>query len=323
MRAVWWTEPGGPEVLVPGEAPDPTPGPGQVLIRVEIAGITFIETLVRAGRSPRPSVQPPAILGNAVGGTVIGVGEDADAELLGRQVVTGTGGSGGYAELAVAAAADLHPVPAGLGLRDAVALLADGRTAMGLHRRAAPRPGEIVLVEAAAGGLGTLLTQLAVSAGARVIAAASGVRKLDLARSLGAHLAVDYTDPDWAVQLRTAAPDGLSVAYDGVGAQVGRTAFAAMAPGGRFVQFGLAGGSPTDTSAAAQQGITVIGFAELMAIGQAAFDLTHAALAEAAAGRLRAVIGQSFPLERAADAHAAIESRQTLGKTLLTLDAAS
>jgi NADPH2:quinone reductase len=226
------------------------------------------------------------------------------------------------AELAVAAAADVHPVPAGLELRDAVALLADGRTAMGLHRRAAPQAGEIVLVEAAAGGLGTLLTQLAHSAGARVIAAASGGRKLDRARSLGAHLAIDYTAPDWAVQLRAAAPDGLSVAYDGVGAQVGQAAFEAMASGGRFVQYGLAEGSPTDTSAAAQRDVTVIGFAELMAIGQAAFELTEAALAEAAAGRLRAVIGQTFPLDRAADAHAAIESRQTLGKTLLTLDSA-
>lgn len=160
MRAVWWT----------------TVGRDQALIEVAVSGITFIETQLRAGRSPRATtLQPPAILGNAVGGIVAAVGKGGDPALVGRRVISGTGGSGGYAQLALASVADLILVPDGVPLSDAVALLADGRTATGLHRLAAPKRGEIVLVEAAAGGVGSLLVQfaIAIAAGARVIAAAS------------------------------------------------------------------------------------------------------------------------------------------------------
>jgi NADPH2:quinone reductase len=317
MRAVWWTEVGPPSVLHAGDAPDPVPGAGQVLVRVAVAGITFIETQTRAGRALRVLAQPPAILGNGVGGTVLAVGDGVDPGLAGCRVVTGTGGTGGYAELALAAAADLVPVPDGLALTDAVALLADGRTALGLHRFAAARTGETVLVEAAGGGVGTLLVQLATAAGARVIAAASGVRKLELARTLGAQVTIDYTAPDWAEQLAAAAPDGLDVAFDGVGGDIGRTALDAMAPAGRFVIHGAASGTLTETNGAS--GVTVIGLGQLMALGTSSQALSTAALAEAAAGRLRPVVGQIFPLERAADAHAAIEARQTVGKTLLSI----
>lgn len=329
MRAVWWTKVGPPEVLVPGEAPDPEPGTGQVLVGVAFAGITFIETQMRAGRSPKPGLKPPAILGNAVGGTVLAVGPDTDVGLVGQQVVTSTGGSGGYAELAVASAADVLPVPDGVSLADATALLADGRTALGLHRHVAPRAGQTVLVEAAGGGVGSLLVQLAVAAGARVIAAASGPRwpthdpaapaKLELARGLGASATIDYRAPDWGDELAKLAPDGLDIAYDGVGGAIGGTVFAAMAPGGRFVVHGVASGAMTDTSAAAERGLTVIGFQQLMVIAQQARELSGAALAQAAAGTLRPVVGQTFPLVRAADAHATIEARQALGKTLLVV----
>jgi NADPH2:quinone reductase len=335
MRVVWWTRVGPPAVLVLGEAPDPRPAQGQVLIRVALAGIHFIETLTRAGRSPRPSVRPPAILGNAVGGTIVAVGEGVDRGLIGRRVVSSTGGSGGYAELAVAAAADAVAVPEGMSLVDAVALFSDGRTAMGLHRRAAPKPGETVLVSSAGGGLGILLSQLATAAGARVIATAGSARKLELARGLGAAVALDYTAPDWARQLADAAPDGLDLAYDGVGGPIGRTVFEALAPGGRFVVHGMASGAMTDTSEPAEpvtpkapapsmrnardQAPSVIGIAELASIASAGRELAAAVLAEGAAGRLRPVVGQTYPLERAAAAHAAIEARQTLGKTLLTV----
>lgn len=315
---MWWTKVGPADVLVPGEAPDPIPGPGQVQIRVALAGIHFIETLTRAGRSPRPTVQPPAILGNAVGGTIVAVGDGVEGSLVGQSVVSSTGGSGGYAELAVAEAADAIPVPRGLSLTDAVALYSDGRTAMGLHLRAAPKPGETVLITAAGGGLGILLIQLATAAGARVIATAGNARKLDLARSLGAQVAIDYTAPDWARQLAAAAPDGLDLAYDGVGGTIGRTVFDSLAPGGRFVVHGMASGALTDTSEPGKP-VTVIGIAELASIASSSRELATRVLAEAAAGRLRPVVGQTYPLERAAAAHAAIEARQTLGKTLLTV----
>ena len=139
MRAVWITEYGDPEVLRLGEAPDPVPGPGQVLVRVAVASITFVETQMRAGRAPFPGPTPPMILGNGVGGVVEALGPGVDEKLLGRTVVTSTGGQGGYAELAAAAVGDLVDVPPGLSLNDATALLADGRTATALSRLGQPR----------------------------------------------------------------------------------------------------------------------------------------------------------------------------------------
>ncbi|MEV4516917.1 zinc-binding dehydrogenase [Dactylosporangium sp. NPDC049525] len=307
MRAVWWRAVGPPSVLELGEAAEPVPGPDEVLIRVEAAGITFIETQTRAGRAPKAGAVPPAVLGNGVGGTVAGVGPGGDPGLVGRRVVASLNGTGGYAELAVAAARNVVPIPDGVSTLDATALLADGRTALGLHELAAPQAGETVVVEAAAGGVGSLLVQLALAAGARVIGAASGERKLALIRDLGAE-AVDYTVPGW-----TDAVKGFDVVYDGVGGTIGREALAATAAGGRFVVHGAAGGPFTQPG----EGVTSFGFPELMRIGQRVPELAARALQAAAEGRLRPVIGQTFPLERAADAHAAIESRQVLGKTLL------
>jgi NADPH2:quinone reductase len=318
MRAVWWTRIGPPSVLVLGEAPAPVPGQGQVQIRVALAGVSFVETLARAGRSPRPMVQPPAILGNVVGGTIVAVGEGVDQARVGERVVGSTGGSGGYAELAVADAADVIPVPDAVSLVDAVALFTDGRTAIGLHLRAAPKPGETVLVTSAGGGLGILLSQLATAAGARVIATAGSERKLALARGVGAPVAIDYTAPDWERRLAAAAPDGLDLAYDGVGGTIGRTVFEALAPGGRFLVHGLASGSMTDTSEPGKP-VTVIGIEQLASIASSARELAAEALVEGAAGRLRPVVGQTYPLQRAAAAHAAIEARRTLGKTVLTV----
>jgi NADPH:quinone reductase len=308
---------GPPGVLVPAEVPDPVAGPGQVVVEVAYAGITFVETQVRAGRSPNPAMAPrlPAVLGNGAGGVVAEVGEGADPALLGSTVVTTTGGSGGYAERVAVPAGGLIAVPDGLGLAEAVALLADGRTAVALLRAAAPRPGETVLVEAAAGGVGSLLVQLAAAAGARVIAAAGGPRKVELAVELGAARGVDYTAPDWAER----AGEEVDLVFDGVGGAVARAAFGLLRRGGRFVAFGLASGAfaaITDEEAA-DRGVTVVRGARVDPAEMA--DLSRAALEEAAAGRLRPVIGQTFPLERAAAAHAAIESRATVGKTLLVV----
>jgi NADPH2:quinone reductase len=302
-------------VLRPGEAPDPVPGEGQVLVRVVVAAITYIETQMRGGRSPRAGVSPPAVLGNGVGGTVVAVGPGVDPALIGERVVTVTGGTGGYASLALARSSELIQVHEKIGLEVATALLADGRTAVGLHRLAAPKAGETVLVEAAGGGVGSLLVQLAAAAGARVVAAASAPRKLELARSLGAAEALDYTDPGWGARLKELAPD---VVYDGVGGEIGRTALDAIRPGGRFIVHGAASGVMTDTSGAV--GVEVFGFAALQSIGQRARELSSEALDLAAEGKLKPTIGQTFPLDRAADAHAAIEARQTLGKTLLIVE---
>jgi NADPH2:quinone reductase len=320
VRAVVLREFGPPDRLVAEEVPDPAAGAGQALIDVEFASITFVETQVRAGHPPVPAMAPrlPAILGNGVGGVVSSVGAGVDASLAGRRVVTTTGGSGGYAERVAVDAAAPIPVPGRLGLAEAVALLADGRTAIALIRAAAVRAGETVLVEAAAGGVGSLLVQLARDAGARVVAAAGGARKVSLATSLGADVAVDYTEPGWAEHARGLAGDA-DVVFDGVGGEVSAAAFGLLRPGGRLCAYGMASGAfaPIPGDVAASRGVTVIRGAALTP--EQMRELSQVALVQAAAGRLRPVIGQTYPLERAADAHAAIETRATVGKTLLVM----
>jgi NADPH2:quinone reductase len=320
MRAMVIREFGPPDVLQPAETEPVAAGPGEVVIAVEIGGVTFVETQIRAGRPPRPEMLPalPAILGNGVGGTVAEVGAEVDAALIGRRVVTSLNGTGGYAERATAPGRSLIEVPDGVALADAVALLADGRTALALLRQARPQAGEIVLVEAAAGGVGSLLVQLATSAGARVVALAGQPRKLALARDLGAEVAVDYTAADWPDRVREAV-GSVDVVFDGVGGDTGRAAFGLLGPGGRFCPFGMASGSfaPVTAELAAERRVTISRGAALGPGEHVA--LVRMALAEAAAGRIRPVIGQQVELERAADAHAAIEARATIGKTLLTV----
>jgi NADPH2:quinone reductase len=306
---------GPPGVLEPAEVDEVRAGPGQAVIEVEFANITFVETQVRAGRPPHPSMLPalPAILGNGVGG-MAGAGAGGGS----LRVVASLNGTGGYAERAAVAAERLVEVPAEVELRDAVALLADGRTALALADRARLREGGTVLVEAAAGGVGTLLVQLARNAGARVVALAGQPRKLDVARELGAEVAVDYRDEDWARQVREAVGE-VDVVFDGVGGDVGLAAFGLLGAGGRFCPFGMASGSFAAIPAglAEQRQVSVLAGAPVTV--EEAIALTRKALAEAAAGRIRPVIGQEFGLADAAAAHAAIESRSTIGKTLLTV----
>ena len=310
MLAVTLKEFGPPQVLTPAEVPDPVPGPGQVLVEVEFVNITFVETQIRAGRPPNPAMAPalPAVLGNGVGGVV---------STTGARVVTATGGSGGYAQRCAVPADGLIAVPDPLPLDAAVALLADGRTALALTEVAAPGPGETVVVEAAAGGVGSLLVQLAKRSGARVIALAGGPRKLAVARDLGADLGVDYRDPSWPETVGRQA-GRVDVVFDGVGGEVGRAAFGLLAPAGRYAGFGMASGSFAAIPPADQPGIARLTTRPLSPAQSA--ELTRRALELAARGELRPVIGQRFPLERAADAHAAIEARSTIGKTLLTTD---
>lgn len=321
MRAMVMRAFGPPRVLEPAEWAEPRPGTGEAVIDVQFAGVTFVETQIRAGRPPRAEMLPalPAILGNGVGGTVAEVGAGVDRGLIGRRVISSLNGTGGYAERAATAAGRLVGVPAGVALRDAVALLADGRTALALTERAELRAGDTVLVEAAAGGVGTLLVQLARNAGARVVGLAGGERKLRVVRDLGADVAVSYHDGNWAEQVRDAADGGVDVVFDGVGGEIGRAAFGLLRPGGRFCPFGMASGAftPVTGELAGERQVTVL--ASFAGDPGHLHDLTRAALAEAAAGRIRPVIGQQVELARAAEAHDAIEARATTGKTLLAM----
>ena len=315
MRAIVVKELGGPEVLRVGWIRESVPGAGQVLVEVEFAGVTFVETQVRAGRGPFEA-ELPMVPGNGVGGVVAAAGPGVDEGWVGKRVVSTTGGTGGYAERAVADVGWLYEVPDTLALDTAVALLADGRTATMLVRGAGVREGEQVLVEAAAGGVGTLLVQLARNAGARVIAAAGGARKVGVACDLGAEVAVDYREPGWTERVREAAGE-VDVVFDGVGGDVGEAVFGLLGRGGRMLSFGLASGRWADISdeVAAEHGVTLVKTGRPTPEEMRA--LTESTLAEAAAGRLRTIIGQRFPLEGAAEAHASIEARSTVGKTLL------
>jgi NADPH2:quinone reductase len=293
-------------------------------VRTAAAGITFVETQVRAGRSPRPGPGPalPAVLGNGVEGTIVAAGAGVDPGVVGMRVVTATGGLGGYADRVVVDAADPVPVPEGLARGMAVALLADGRTALSLTRAAAITTGDRVLITAAAGGVGSLLVQLARAAGARHVAAVAGsARKLDLARTLGADVVADYSSPGWADQVR-AVTGTLDVVLDGVGGEIGNEALELLGRGGRFLAYGAASGTFAGASGIERRdiesrGIDFIPGNTMVRTAEDNRALVEQGLALAAAGRLQPTIGQVFPLSRAADAHAAIESRSTVGKTIL------
>ncbi|ASR37881.1 NADPH:quinone reductase [Prauserella marina] len=316
MKAILLKEHGEPEVLTFAEVPEPELGAGQVRIEVAYANITFVETQFRRSGWGPFSASLPLIPGNGVGGIITGIGEGADPALAGERVVSSLNGTGGYAERVVVDAAAVLPLPPALDLADAVALLADGRTAMMLHAGAGVGRGTRVLVEAAAGGVGSLLVQLARNAGATVVGAVGGAGKFDIVRELGADAVVGYGDAEWPRRVREVCAE-VDVVFDAVGGDIGKAAFDLIGEGGRLVTFGAASGSVTEIpeELAAERGVSV-GWG-LGAPPEEMRQYAKSALALAAEGSLRPVIGQRFPLARAADAHAAMESRSTIGKTLL------
>jgi NADPH:quinone reductase len=332
VRVVEVTRYGGPEVLAVRDEPEPTLDRGQSLIAVSVVPVLFLETQLRSGWGREWfSQRPPFVPGSGVAGTVRAIGEGIGPAWLGRRVVTDTGahgGSGGYAEEVTAPVERLVEVPDGVDLRQAAALLHDGRTALRLTEIAQIKSGESVLVLGAAGGMAILLIQLARQAGAHVIAAARGERKLELLKELGVDVVVDYSQTDWHEQVHVVTASrggaGADVVFDGAGGELGRTAFALTATGGRFSAHGSASGAFAQIAAdeAARRQITVFGIEQVQLDPASAKRYVNKALALAAAGRLRAVIGQTFPLEQAAAAHAAVEERQTLGKTLLLVERA-
>ncbi|GHE81702.1 NADPH:quinone reductase [Amycolatopsis deserti] len=322
MRAVVLHEFGPPANLRVADVPTPRPAAGEVAVQVAAAGIQFLETQVRAGTMPGAlgGARLPVILGKEIAGLVTEVGPGGDPALIGTRVLASTAGLGGYAETAVVPAETLVPVSDGLGLPEAVALYRYGVTAQGLIRAARVTAGDRVLVLAAAGAVGTVLVQLLKRAGATVVAAAGGQRKLALLRELGAGHVVDYTQPGWTDQARAGGP--VDVVFDHVGGAPGRDAFELLTPGaGRQIIFGFSSGAPLDVRPAelVGRGLTLTGFSAgfLWRRPALARELATEVLDLAAAGQLTPVIGQRFPLDRAADAHAAIEARGTVGKTLL------
>ncbi|WP_191301978.1 zinc-binding dehydrogenase [Lentzea cavernae] len=319
MRAVRVHEFGGPEVLRVEEVPEPMAGPGLVVVGLEAADVILLDTLLRGGWGGEYfPLTLPYVPGGGGAGHVLSVGEGVDPAWLGRRVISR--GAGGYAEKVVFGAGEIVAIPDGLSAPEAAAMVHDGATALLLARLVEIPRGEWVLVAAAAGGAGSLLVQLLRDAGARVIAAACGERKLALTRELGAELAVDYSVDGWKDQVREAT-GGVGLAFDGAGGALGRAVFEVVADGGRFVTYGSSDGfADIDPDLAGRRRVRVD---DVLAAGApdpvTLRGLLTDALALAAAGRLRPVIGATYPLEEAERAHRSLEERATLGKSLLLI----
>ncbi|WP_280236662.1 quinone oxidoreductase family protein [Nocardia cyriacigeorgica] len=316
MRAVRYHEYGPPEVLRLEEVDDPVPEAGEVLVRAAATGVNYFEVQVRAGVSPDPLGQPlPHTPGIEVAGTVVAVGSGVAADRIGQRVV-GTVASGSYAELVRVPDAAVIPLDERLGEHRALALLGQGATAVGVIETAGIGPGDTVLVEAAGGGIGSLLVQLAKRAGARVVAAASESAKRQLAADLGADVTVDYTRPGWVEEVGP-----VSVVLETVGGQTAREAYSLLtAPGARMVIFGTASGQPVEIGSdrLLPVGATLIPFS-LGYRPQGWPELARRAEQLTVRGDLEPVIGAVLPLAEAAKAHRAFEDRTAIGKTILAI----
>lgn len=324
MRAIRQYEFGAAEKLIYEEVADPAPGAGQVRIAVRAAGVHLIDTQIRAGVSggPMPLPELPMIPGREVAGVVDGMGEGVDRAWLGRRAVAHLGpASAGYAELAVRDVEAVHEIPDGVRDEVAVAMIGTGRTTMGILSIARLEPADVVLVTAAAGGIGNLAVQYARAIGATVVGVAGGAAKVELVRGLGADVAVDYDVPGWDERVREAlGKREITVALDGVGGESGRTAMKLLGVRGRLILFGWSAGSPISFGV---EDLYARSLTVTMALGPGLMSrpggqrgLEEEALREAASGRLEPLV-QTFPLKEAAAAHAALESRGTRGKVVL------
>lgn len=326
MRVVQATRPGGPEVLAVVDVPDPSPGPEQVVVEVAAAGVNFIDTYRRSGRYPVPF---PHVVGAEGAGTVVAVGSDVTGIAVGDTVAWVAGSEGSYAERARVLAAQVVPVPDGVAATTAAALLLQGITAHYLVRSTFPvRPGQDVLVHAGAGGVGLLLTQLAVAAGARVITTVSTDEKASLSRAAGASDVVRY---DRMTDLTTELPaavrsltggHGVHTVYDGVGASTFEASLASLRPRGGLALFGGSSGAvpPFDPMRLENHGSLFLSRPSIRHYTATREELEWRAgeLFDAVlAGMLDVRVGATFPLEAAADAHRALEGRATTGKVLV------
>jgi len=297
----------------------PSPAPGQIRIAVAAAGVHLLDTVLRRGeRGPLPSLPAlPTVPGREVAGVVESLGDGVAGLWLGKRVVAHLGfAPGGYAELAVVDVDRVHEIPANLDFAQAVAMIGTGRTAMGIVQFSELDGDSVVVVPAAAGGLGTLLVQYATHAGATVVGLAGSPDKAALVRANGADLAVDYTDPEWPGKVRAwLGGRHATVVFDGVGGAIARQTVDLLGPNGRHIVFGWSSGEPYTATGLSEQ---VLGPVMMRKAGgpSPVRTLELRALAEAAEGRLTPTV-QRFPLAAAADAHRALETRRTTGKVVL------
>jgi len=321
MRAIRISEWGGPEVLeLIEDAPVPDPDEHQVLVRVTRAGVNFADTHAREN-----SYLARYELPMTPGAEIAGVVERDGAGFTAGQRVVSLVGTGGYAEYAAAPAATTFAIPEGVGDATALALLLQGLTAWHLYRTSGHlAPGESVVVHAAAGGVGSLAVQLAKPLGAgRVIATASSEEKRALALELGADAAVDVRRDDLAEALVEANLGArVDVVLEMAGGRVFDASLDALAPFGRLVTYGIASREPNTVTSGAlmRKSRAVVGFWLMHCLRRPA-EMVDAPLQElferTAAGELRVVEGETYPLSEARRAHEDLQARRTSGKLVL------
>ncbi len=320
MKAIRVDGFGGPEVLRTAEVPDPLPGAGQVVVRVEFAGVNFIDVYHRTGLYPNPL---PLVPGMEGAGVVAERGSGV-ATLREGDRVAWTGILGSYAERVVVPAERAVLVPAGIGTDAAAAVMLQGLTAHYLCTSTFPlRKGQVCLVHAAAGGVGLLLVQMAKRRGARVIGTVGTEAKAELARGAGADDVVLYTREDFLDAVRRLTDGrGVDVVYDSVGRATADKSLDCLAPLGMMVVFGNASGPmpPIDPLVLMRKGSLFLTRPNLMHYIADRASLEARAsdvLGDVAAGRLAVRIDRELPLGNAAEAHRALEGRLTAGKVLL------
>jgi NADPH2:quinone reductase len=324
MKAVRFHQTGGPEVLVLEDIPIPTPGPGEILIRVEAAGINYADAIRRNGDPYAEPSPTPYIPGIEVAGTVEAHGPDVVAPAVGTSVFASPERGGGYAQYVTASASRAMLLPAGLTPVQATTLIVQGLTAALVLRQAGHLvAGETVTVEAAAGGVGSFAVQLAKLFGAsQVIGLASDGAKCAKALELGADEAIDYTNPSWPQTVRRlTGGHGSDLLLEMTGGVTLSRALQALAPFGRMVVYGLASRQPVlvDTQRLVVPNQSVTGFYLGAYLDRR--DLIRSTLEELVGyvldKRLELQVGAVLPLARAAEAHRLLEGRKTIGKVVL------
>jgi NADPH2:quinone reductase len=320
VKAIRVHENGAADVLRLEELPDPSPGAGEALVHVEAVGVNFVEIYHRKGLYPTTRPFTP---GGEGAGTVVAVGEGVTSVSVGQRVASESL-RGSYAELAIAPADRLIPLPDDVAPRTAAALMLQGMTAHYLTNSAYPlSSGDWCLAHAAAGGVGLLLCQIAARRGARVIGTVSTAEKAELARAAGAHHVINYTQQNFVVEVRRITEGrGVQVVYDSVGRTTFDASLDCLSLRGMMVLFGQSSGPvpPIDSQLLNRKGSLFFTRPKLRDYVTTSAEL-HARAADLLTwlrdGALNVRIDRTYTLADAAEAHRALESRTTKGKVLL------
>ncbi|MDP3174120.1 MAG: zinc-binding dehydrogenase [Phenylobacterium sp.] len=324
MKAAYLNSPGGPEVIVYGDLPDPVPGPGQVLVRMRATTVNHVDTIWRSGIRPYFKIVAPHVLGIELAGEIAGLGEGVTSFKIGDRVV-GRPTTGAYAELAVADVSEVVKLPDTVSFEDGAGLGTTGPIAWrAVVRVAQVRAGEAVLITAAASGTGSVMVQIAKAAGAFVIGTAGGQRKLDVVRSVGADAVIDHYEEDVAARIKEITDGrGIDAAIDATcSAPLVNAVIEGLRPGGRLAIYGNMA-SPELTLNVRNtffKGVKVMGVqggdpAQVEAEREG--DLIGM-LRLAADGKIKLVKDKIMPLSDAAEAHRLMESHASGGKLILT-----